>query len=80
MNEKIIAISTIDNPFDPIEEFKKWYNFDTQKGYFTCALLARLANTSIDLSPKDYEIERENAINSIIQMNPILYKKIVKIA
>lgn len=77
---KITAISTVDNPFDPIDEFKKWYNFDSQKGYFTCALLARLSNTSIDLSPKDYEIERESAIDSIVQLNPVLYKKVVKTA
>ena len=77
---KIVAISTIDNPFDPIEEFKNWFNFDFQKGYFTCSLLARIANTSIELSSNDYEIERENAIDAIVEMNPILYKKIVKTA
>lgn len=63
-----IAISTIDNPFDPISQFDEWYNFDEQKGYHSCSLLARISKTSSDLSDADYDEEIEAAIDDIIKM------------
>lgn len=78
--KRIVSITTIDNPFNPIEDFKHWFAFDVQKGYNTCSLLARLANTSLELNEKDYNYERETAIDSIISLNPILYKKVVNVS
>jgi hypothetical protein len=63
-----IAITTIDNPFDPIENFDDWYRFDEQKGYHSCSLLARVSKTSSDLSDADYDSEVEAAIDDIIEM------------
>ena len=63
-----IAISTIDNPYDPISQFDEWYNFDEQKGYHSCSLLARVSKTSSDLSDADYDEEIEAAIDEIIKM------------
>ena len=41
-----IMLTTVDNPFNPFEEFDKWYNYDISKGYDTCGLVARLTQTS----------------------------------
>ena len=27
------AITTVDNPFDPFDNFDSWYRFDMDKGY-----------------------------------------------
>lgn len=37
------ALTTFDNPFDPFEQFDLWYQYDTDKGYNSCAYLDRIA-------------------------------------
>lgn len=71
-------LTTTDNPFDPFEQFDEWFQFDTEKGYHTCAYLARIAKTSSNLSEKDYADEVERAIDEIIELNILgIYKKVV---
>ena len=36
MPSQQVNITTIDNPFDPFDEFDKWFDFDIEKGYYTC--------------------------------------------
>lgn len=74
-----IAITTLDNPFDPIDEFDDWYRFDTDKGYNTCAYLDRIALTSDSLSDKENLDEIERAIDEIIKFDfENKYKKVKK--
>lgn len=75
----VTALTTIDNPFNPLDEFEKWFNFDTVvKGYNSCAYLARIAKTSDQLTDAENEDEIERAIDEIVRFNPRMYKKIVK--
>ena len=67
----LIAISTKDNPFDPISQFDQWYRYDTEKGYNSCSFLARVSKTSSDLSDADYDEEVEAAIDDIIKMEEV---------
>ena len=60
-------LTTIDNPFDPFEQFTSWFLFDVEKGYNTCSRLARIANISDELSEKEVDEEIERAINEIIK-------------
>lgn len=60
-------LSTIDNPFNPFEDFKSWFSFDIEKGYNSCAYLGRIANTSEQLSDAENDEEIERAIDEIIQ-------------
>ena len=64
-----VFVTTLDNPFDYFTQFDEWYAFDTQKGYNTCNYLARIANTSNDLSEKDYEFAVEEAVDEICRLN-----------
>ena len=41
-----VFITTIDNPFDPFEQFEDWNRFDEDHGYFTLSYLERVANTN----------------------------------
>lgn len=68
-------LTTIDNPYDPYDEFDQWFAFDTEKGYNSCGLLERIANTSDDLSPEDNRIEINEAIDQIVLRDPTgIYK------
>lgn len=74
---KKVMITTFDNPFDPFNDFEHWYLFDMEKGYSTCSYLARIANTSDQLSEEENAFEMERAIDQIIKhdfMN--IYKKV----
>ena len=73
-------LTTIDNPFDPFEQFGSWFLFDVEKGYNSCAYLGRIARTSDQLSDEENNEEVERAIDEIIKhdfMN--IYKKVTKL-
>lgn len=71
-------LTTIDNPFNPFEDFDSWFQFDIEKGYYSCDYLARIAKTSDQLSDYEYDLEIERAIDEIIELNPLqIYKKVV---
>ena len=65
-----VMLTTIDNPYNPFDEFDRWLQFDTNKGYNTCALLARVSTSSNELSDSDESNEIENAMNDIIMYDP----------
>ena len=62
-----VALTTIDNPFDPFKQFDSWFLFDVEKGYNSCAFLDRVAKTSDQLSEEENEVEIERAIDEIIK-------------
>lgn len=71
------AITTIDNPYDPFEQFDAWYMFDMDKGYNTCSYLDRIARTSSQLSDEENDKEIERAINEIIKYDfRNIYRKV----
>lgn len=79
MARRVVYLTTEDNPYDPNEEFEDWYNFDTSKGYNSCAYLARIARTSDELPDNLNLIEIEQAIDEICRLNLSgKHKKLVK--
>lgn len=75
-----IHITTIDNPFDPFEDFESWFSFDCEKGYYTCSRLARLANIEENMTEEEEDKEIERVTDRLIQLDPLdIYKKIIKI-
>ena len=64
---KQVMLTTIDNPFDPFEQFDSWFLFDVEKGYNSCDYLGRIAKTSEQLSDEENNEEIERAIDEIIK-------------
>lgn len=62
-------LTTIDNPYDPFEQFTLWYLFDKEKGYNTCERLARLANITSDMSQKEIDEETNRAMDKLIEID-----------
>lgn len=62
-------LTTLDNPYDPFKQFDDWYRWDVEKGYNSCAYLARIAAYSDDLSDEDRIQVIEDAIDEICRMN-----------
>lgn len=72
-------LTTVDNPFDPFEQFTSWFMFDEEKGYHTCSYLGRIARTSDQLSEEENELENEQAIDEILKYDfRNIYKKVVQ--
>jgi len=60
-------LTTIDNPYDPFNQFDNWFQFDMDMGYNTCAYLDKIARTSDQLSEEENRIETSRAIDEIIK-------------
>ena len=76
---KQISITTIDNPFNPFDDFVSWFLFDIEKGYNTCSKLARLSNLTDEMTDKEEIEEIERTINRLIEIDPLdIYIKITR--
>lgn len=72
-------VTTLDNPFDYFTQFDDWYAFDTQKGYNTCAYVARIAKTSSEMSDNDYKTAVNDAVDEILRLNLTgNYRKVIE--
>lgn len=60
-------LTTIDNPYNPFVDFKKWFLYDVQNGYNSSNYLARIARTSDEMTEKENDEEIERAIDEIIE-------------
>ena len=72
-------LTTIDNPFDPFEQFSSWFLFDVEKKYNTCSYLARIEQIADDMSQDEIAEEHERAIDKIIELDFMnIYKKVYR--
>ena len=72
-----VMLTTVDNPYNPFDNFKSWFLFDVQKGYNSCSYLARIARTSEIMSEQENDEEIERAIDEIIEKDFLnLYIKV----
>jgi len=62
-------LTTVDNPFDPFDQFNEWLAYDTRLGYDTAGMLARIAKVSNDLSEPDQALAIQQAIDEIVTEN-----------
>lgn len=66
---RALAITTADNPYDPIEDYTHWDQWDQDHGYHTSAYLARVVRTSDELSSADQLEALEQGIDEIVSLN-----------
>lgn len=72
-------LTTIDNPYNPFNEFALWLLYDKEKGYNTCEYLARIVQLSDDLSDKEREEAMDRAMDEVIRYDPLnIYKKVTE--
>ena len=77
LDKKEFMLTTIDNPFNPFDDFDSWFLFDVEKGYYSCSRLARITNNSNDLTELEERKDLERAIDEIVRNDPTnLYTKI----
>lgn len=60
-------LTTLDNPFDPFDDFTSWYMFDCEKGYNTSSRLARIANIDSEMTQKEVDEELERVMDLIVK-------------
>lgn len=66
------TLSTIDNPFNPFDDFREWLRFDVEKGYYTCNILGRIVGDYIpdDLTKKEVSEAVESIIDEFLLNEP----------
>lgn len=80
-----IALTTSDNPYNPITEYDDWNRFDTiEHDYNTMSYLDRVSHTTNELGDQIYIDDIEAAIDEAVKLNLISwlyngvnYKKVV---
>ena len=77
MSDNGFMLTTVDNPFDPFDQFDSWLMFDKQMGYNCNERVARIARISDEMSQKEIDDEVDRAIDEIIKYDFIgIYKKV----
>lgn len=70
-------LTTVDNPYDPFDQYDDWFAWDQRQGYHTPGFLARIAVVSDEMSEADQNLAIESAIDEIVQENVTgMYKKV----
>jgi hypothetical protein len=64
--EKEFMLTTVDNPYNPYDDITSWFMFDVEKGYYSCSLLARVAQFEDNMSSTEVDEEISRAIEEII--------------
>ncbi len=70
-------LTTVDNPYDPFDQYDDWYAYDSRRGHHTPGFLARVVVLSDETSEADQSLAIDNAIDEIFFENfNGLYKKV----
>lgn len=70
-------LTTVDNPYDPNEDYDKWLQWDHEHNYYTQELLARVAPIDDSVNDEDREEIIKEAINQIIDADELGIYKII---
>lgn len=73
-----VGITTLDNRFDPLDDFDRWWNEDRRLQHLTCERLSILGEFSDDLSPLDEMQETERVGKRMMELFPHEGYRIVK--
>lgn len=66
-----VMLTTVDNPYNPFDDFDKWLNYDILKGYNCCGIVARIA-PGVDMIDEDFDDDfRIQAIMRFVSEDPL---------
>lgn len=65
--ENTRMLTTFDNPYNPFVDFTSWYKYDCEMMYNTCGRLARLADINSEMTEREIDAEKEEAMNFIVK-------------
>ena len=65
--DNVYMLTTLDNPFDPFDDFTSWFMFDLEKGHHTASRIARIAQIDSEMTQKEVEAEMDRAMNLIVK-------------
>lgn len=72
-------LTTLDNPFDYFTQHDDWYRWDSDAGYKTPGLIARLAVISDNASSEKDTVDAINeAVDRIYEINPTGNYKVIE--
>ena len=73
----VYRLTTIDNEFDPFDDFINWNQRDVELGYNTCSKIARRFKESSSLSDQENMKQFELIIDQMVSEDPLqLYIKV----
>ena len=76
---QMCMLSTVDNPYNPFDEFDKWLVYDISKGHNCCGIVDRITTTSRDFSDAMQTSDISEAIERFVSADPFdLYIKVTK--
>ena len=80
MSQRLVGLTTKDNPYSPFNEFRDWLNFDVQHNYGTLSYFARVCRVNGQMTDEEISIENERAVDQIIKNDNFdMYKKVVEV-
>ena len=69
---RTVALSTSDNPFNPITQYNEWYRYDSiEHDYGTSSYLDRVCHTTTELGEDLYNQDIESAIDESVEFDLI---------
>lgn len=68
---RTVALSTSDNPYNPITQYDDWERFDSEARYFTNDYLSRVCHATPELGEVIYNQDIEAAIDEAVKYNLI---------
>ena len=75
---KRFLLTTVDNPYHPVDDFEKWLAFDEEHGYYTNQRVAKVQQTSRYLTDAENQRIINGIIDDFIRLDELgLYRKIV---
>lgn len=75
---KQYLLTTVDNPYHPIDQYDEWRQFDMEHGYYTEQRLAKVAATSYSLTDLENQRNINAAIDDFIRLDELnIWKRLV---
>ena len=83
---RVVALTTTDNPYDPIDDYEQWYRYDSiEHSYGTQEYLDRVTHPVSEMGEEIYISDIEKEIDKAVELDLIgllyegvHYKKVVR--